>query len=425
MHIEVAPIEAKEIVDGAPLTLPSFMTTLLWVFLWLGVGLISWGMVFSDPAEFWGAYYVNVVFWMGLAAGGVMVAVIFQIVKARWSIPIRRLFEAHVAYLPYAYISLMFTWFGRQYLFSWAQAPAPGKEWWMEPTFVYLRFAVLLGLLFWMMTKFVRLQLKSDVAIARKVTGHSDRWSGYPYDSMSEGVDTDHCSIKATQKLASVRAPLVAVLYGFIYSLFAFEMVMGMDRHWYSTMFGGFTFVGNIYIAWAGTAILMVVLAFNNPQFWKLLRGQQLHDLGKLIFSFCMLWGYLFFSQYLPIWYGNLPEETRWFLLRIREQPWRDIAWIVLPMCFFIPFIMLAARDIKKNPKTLAITALIPFIGVWLEKYLVIIPQVTPHHMPSWIMPIGLALGFLGAYGLSVMSFLKTYPMVPLSYNEIHGGVEH
>jgi hypothetical protein len=425
MHIEVAPIKAKEIVDGPQLTVPARFTKLLWLFLWLGVGLVAWGMSFSDPKEFWGAYYMNVIFWMGLAAGGVMASVIFQIVKAKWSIPIRRLFEAHSAFLPYAYCALLFSWFGKEYLFSWAQSPAPGKEWWMEPTFVYIRFAVLLGLLFWMMIKFVRMQLKSDVAMAREISSNPDRWAGYPYDTMAEGIKTSHCALEKTQCTASVRAPLIAVLYGFIYSLFAFEMVMGMDRYWYSTMFGGFTFVGNIYIAWAATAILMVYLAYNNPQFWKILRGQQLHDLGKLIFGFCMLWGYMFISQYLPIWYGNLPEETHWFLLRIREDPWRNISWLVLPMCFFIPFIMLAARDIKKNPMTLAVTALIPVVGVWLEKYLLVMPAVDPHHMPSWLMPIGLAVGFFGAYGLAVTGFLNKYPMVTISYNEIHGAEEH
>jgi hypothetical protein len=219
----------------------------------------------------------------------------------------------------------------------------------------------------------------------------------------------------------SVNAPVVVICYMIVVSLFAFEMIMGQNPVWFSNLFGAFVFVSQIYIAWAGLALMTMFFAKRNPAFGAQIHTQQFWDLGKLNFGFCMLWGYMFWSQFLPQWYGNLPEETQWLILRTREFPWKGLAWIVFPMAFIIPFITLLSRDIKKTPRTYAIVCLTLMTGVWLDRYLIIMPEVSPHHIPFGITEIGIFVGFLGAYLLCVRTFLSKYPFIQVSHPLTHG----
>jgi hypothetical protein len=219
----------------------------------------------------------------------------------------------------------------------------------------------------------------------------------------------------------SCSAPVVAMAYIVVVSLFSFEMIMGMNPTWYSNLFGAFIFVSQIYIAWAGLALMTMFFSKKYPQFGAQIAGQQFWDLGKLNFGFCMLWGYMFWSQFLTQWYGNLPEETQWLILRTREFPWKGLAWVAFPMAFIIPFITLLSRDLKKTPLTYAIVCLVLMTGVWLDRYLIIMPEVSPHHIPLGLTEVGIFIGFLGAYLLCIRSFLSKYPFLQVSHPLSHG----
>ena len=156
----------------------------------------------------------------------------------------------------------------------------------------------------------------------------------------------------------------------------------------------------------------------------ELVTDQQFWDLGKLNFGFCMLWGYMFWSQFLTQWYGNLPEETQWLILRTREFPWKGLAWIAFPMAFIIPFISLLSRDLKKNRVTYAVVCVVLMTGVWLDRYLIIMPELSPNSIPLGLKEIGIFLGFLGAYLLCIRNFLSKHPCVTVSHPLTHGSKE-
>ena len=137
-----------------------------------------------------------------------------------------------------------------------------------------------------------------------------------------------------------------------------------------------------------------------------------------------MLWGYTWFSQFMPQWYGNLPEETQWMILRTREMPWQGLGWIVFGMCFVIPFVLLLSRDVKKTPRAYSTVALIILVGIWLEKYLIITPQVSPDHIPLGLFDLGVTLGFMGGFVLCIHGFLARYPYVPVSSPLMRGSTE-
>jgi hypothetical protein len=370
---------------------------------------------------------------MGLAVGGVMVTAILQIVRAKWSPALRRLAEANVSFLPYAYLLLLFSYFGSYYLFPWGRAPMPGREWWMQPEFVYARFTVLFAGLYWLMCRYVGWSLRSDIGYLREHKyGGEQAWKGVNYLRLTRNWKGAAVEVPDLQRKMSTTAPLIVALYAIIYSLFAFEMIMGIDTIWYSNLYGGFTFIGNIFIGWASLALLTIFYDLYSKPYSKVTSTGQLWDLAKLNFGFTMLWGYLFFSQFLPQWYGNLPEETQWLILRTREMPWKAFAYVVFSMCFVIPFITLMSRDLKRTPFGYAVVAIIILLGVWGEKYVTIMPSFSPDTIPllhsSFVGPgvveVALFLGFMAAYLLCITGFMSRYPYIPVSHPQTRGSVD-
>mgnify|MGYP001226999057 CR=1 FL=1 len=432
MHAEIVKIDVDSVISAGPISGSQTLKRICWIFVLIGVVTFFGALIAGHAPELvWGAYYTNLLYFMGLSVGAVMTGVIFQIVRATWSPAIRRIGEAHVSFLPWAWILLMCTWAGREYLFPWAKNPAPGKELWMEPTFVYIRFAFLMAFLFFMMWRFVRMSIRGDVGMLVEQMGKrgTEGWKvnmGTFFNVVSAGWQGSEKEIPELQRRLSFNAPIMVLIYAVVYSLFAFEMVMAMDPFWISNMFGGFMFVGNIYLAWAVIGLIAIGISASNKVYGKILQNSQRWDLGKLTFGFCMLWGYLFFSQFLPQWYGNLPEETQWMILRTRDwnMPWVYLGWLVFPLCFIIPFITLLSRDVKRTPKVYGIVALIICIGIWLEKYIIVMPSISPAINPIGGVEIGLFLGFLGVYGLSLQGFIRMLPIVPISHPTTHGSTK-
>src|SRR5262249_5945794 len=156
------------------------------------------------------------------------------------------------------------------------------------------------------------------------------------------------------------------LLYGYIYSVFAWDFVMSLHAPWTSTLFGGYYFIGNLYLSLAIVTVL-TVYATGLYGIRASLDRRIFHNLGKLLFSFSLLWTYLFWSQYLVIWYGNLPRETGYVLQRVAQSPWSTLAVVVLIMNFVTPFLILMSRSAKENPKVLATIAMVVIVGMWLE----------------------------------------------------------
>jgi hypothetical protein len=419
-------------VKAGPAKIADRTKTLCLIGILIGVGTFTAALIMGvAPKHLWGAYYVNLLYFMGLSAGAVMTTVIFQITRALWSPAIRRIAEAHIAFLPWALILLAFTWFGKEYLFPWGTKEMPGKELWMTPSFVYIRNLLLLSILFYMMWRFVRSSIRGDVGMLLEGMNKQglEKWRGergFLYNLVSGNWRGLEHEVATIQPRMSRFAPVLAFAYAIIYSIFAFEMIMGMDPYWISNMFGGFIFVGNIYLAWAVMGFMANSIAGSNRAFGAIFKAPQRWDIGKLTFGFCMLWGYLFFSQFLPQWYGNLPEETQWMILRTRDWslPWIKLAWFVFPACFVFPFLLLLSRDVKRTPWAFGLVACLIGIGMWFEKYLIVMPNLFPSTIPFGFVEPGLFIGFLSVYVLSVRTFLGSLPMVPISHPLTHGSVK-
>lgn len=424
MHAHYVQMSKQEALALPALTPSSRGMGLGIILVGLGIGSFLWGLNNGHEALAWGSFYVSLLFFMGLSFGGVVLTIIFQIVRAKWSATIRRLAEANVAFLPVAFAGLLLTYAGRHHLFPWANAPRPGTEWWMQPLFVYLRIGCLFLLLIGVFWSFVKLSLRGDFGLAKEEGDKAGSWQQSPLRMLASRWRGSEVEVPIIQNKLSRRAPALIFVYALIYSLFAFEMVMATDAKWLSNLFGAFLFVGNVYMAWAVLGISTFLHTRSYGFFKKASGPDQMWDLGKLLFGFCMIWGYFFLSQFLPQWYGNLPEETQWLILRTRELPWKGWGWVTLSCCFFVPFIILLSEDVKRHPLLFPLVCVLILVGKWMEAYLLIIPQLSPGAIPFQPMDIGIFLGFLGAYLLAIRTFLANVPPVSPSHPLTRGSNE-
>lgn len=417
-HANYVKVNVKEVLATEPIAPSKKLQLFFGAALTVGIITFFAGLLVADGKRLWGAFYVNTLFWTGLGFGGLVTALIFQIVRAKWAATLRRISEANIAFIPWTLLALLLTYMGKNYLFPWATAPMPGREFWMQPNFVYVRFFLMFGFLFLLFKIYVRHSLRSDAGYISEQEEYKSNWKSALSKCLLKNWKGSENEIKPLQVKMSCLAPFIVFVYVVVYSLFAFEMIMGMDTVWFSNMFGGFNFVGNISMGWAALALTVIYLSSYSKDFDKVVNKDQLWDLGKLQFGFTMLWGYLFFSQYLPQWYGNMPEETVWLLTRVRGE-WMPLSYFVFSCCFVIPFILLLSEDLKKTPWAYAGTVLIILTGYWFEKYVTVMPQLFPDEIPlkhGFLLELGLFLGFLGTYGLSIQSFLKKYPYIPVSH---------
>lgn len=215
----------------------------------------------------------------------------------------------------------------------------------------------------------------------------------------------------------TVLGVLYLMTYALVLSLIAFDLVMSMDPHWFSTLFAPYSFVKAFYLGLGALIILSSVFSLTQRSHCSL-SPAHFHDLGKLYFAFCLVWADFFYVQLLVIWYGNIPEEATYVIQRVVMLPWKPLAWTVFVASFLIPFFILLNKKVKTKALPMLCLCSLVIIGLWLEHLLLLGPALN-HHAAT--LPLGLTdglitLGFLGLMALAITSFLKRFPeFVPVA----------
>jgi Ni/Fe-hydrogenase subunit HybB-like protein len=191
---------------------------------------------------------------------------------------------------------------------------------------------------------------------------------------------------------------------------------MSMDPHWYSTLFGAYSFVKAFYIGLGAIIVTAAYLHLNPNNQWQI-ESKQFHDIGKLFFAFCLVWADFFYCQLVVIWYGNISEETAYVIQRTMLSPWRPLAWIVFVLCFIAPFLILLKRNVKMQPRFMMVLCSLVIFGIWLEHLLLLGPALNHHAktIPMGMSEILITLGFLGLMVFAVSSYLKVFPEIEAS----------
>jgi Ni/Fe-hydrogenase subunit HybB-like protein len=216
------------------------------------------------------------------------------------------------------------------------------------------------------------------------------------------------------QRLAD-RMTVFGILYllafALVLSLVGYDLVMATDPHWYSTLFGAYTFIKAVYIGFGALIVLSALLHLSDRNGYHV-EENQFHDLGKLLFAFCLVWADFFYAQFVVIWYGNIPEETAYIIVRTMAAPWNALSWTIFLGCFVAPFLILLNRKIKTRPRAMVVIALAIMSGIWLEHYLLLGPAFHIHarQLPLGWVEAAVAVGFFGLLAVAITGYFKQFP---------------
>ncbi len=347
------------------------------VLIALGAIAFMIALLRGDAATAWEAYLVNLLFFLGVAQGAVVASASFYLTQAKWggSTPYR-LGEAFAPFLWVGFFLFFGLYFGRAAIFPWVKHPIAQKAAWLNIPFLFARDGIGLGVMAVVSSAFVRISRAEQ----------SRAWT-----IATREIEMPPHSIR-------VVAPLLAVLYAVVYTLIAFDLIMSLAPVWRSTLFGWYFFAGCFWSGLTAMALIAVLLRkrlgennlFTNPTV--------MHDLGKMVFAFSIFWVYLLFAQYIVIWYGDLPVETFFIVQRVHHMPWSPLSVACVVLIWAIPFCALMSVRAKQTVWVLGPVAALGLIGMWLERYVLVVPSLSPDAIPFGPAQFLISVGFLGLF---------------------------
>ena len=377
-----------------------------WVFIILvaiGVAAFVFGLNSQHPERAWQAYLINFLLWSAIAQGAVLFSAVMHMTNARWTGPLSGLSESFTAFFPISYILFLVLFLGRAHIFPWLHEDLHGKEVWLNIPFLFTRDCIGLLILYVLGFGYLfnALQLKFDPKQPR----------GRLRQSIFEAWQRNHRKPEDIKRRMTIWGGLYILAFALVLSLIGFDLVMSMDPHWVSTLFGAYHFVKSFFIGLGALIILAAVIRLKQGEASGI-NAAHFHDIGKLFFAFCLLWADFFYVQLMVIYYGNIPEETNYVLIRTMLAPWNKLAWTVFIVCFIGPFFILLNQRIKTRPILMMIICSIVIIGIWLEHLLLLGPALShgTQSIPLSVSDGLISLGFLGLMVIAVGYFLNVFP---------------
>lgn len=378
----------------------SRLKTLTACCLFLGLVFFVIALI-NDPKRAWMAYLVPLFYFTSLALGGLFFAAIQHVTKAGWSVNIRRVVESLSAFLPLAALATLIFLAGAPELYKWLQPETVAadpllvhKAPYLNSTFFVIRVLLFFGLWLWF----------KKVIVGRSI-------------AQDESGDENITHGLVGQSIAFV------LVFALSYSFFSVDLLMSLEPHWFSTIFGVYCFAG---LFQSTMAFLILALLYMKKK--GLLEGyvtsDHLHDLGKFLFAFTVFWAYIAFSQYMLIWYANLPEETI-FIIPRSEHGWVYVSIALIVFKFIVPFLALLPRWAKRTPASLVAISVLILIMQYVDIYWLVYPAFY-HETPKFgLAEVGIFLGFAGAFLFAVTRFLSRNRLVPLKDPRIQESMHH
>lgn len=377
----------------------SLVHTLL-VLLTLGTATALGGL-FLDPRRAWASLLLVGFALIGLSLGGALFVAMLYVTGARWATTLRRVPEAMAATFPAGALLMGVALLGGSELYPWfdpgaheAENVTPLRELWLDRSFFLVRAALYMICWYGFIRALVRASRRQDA---------DGLW-------------------KHTQSCIRLSAAFL-VVFGITFWLASQDWIMSLESEWHddgtrrpsnwaSTIYGLYHFSG-LFLGGLAVLTLLLVWLRRVSILGRVVDKDQLHDLGKLLFAFSVFWMYIWFCQYLLIWYVNITEEATYFVLR-QHGAWQPLLLAVLALNGVIPFLVLLPRVTKRSPNVLAKICVVVILGRWLDLYVLIAPAVEGPEPAFGLLEIGLAIGAVGLFGLEFFRVLARAPLVPL-----------
>jgi len=361
----------------------------------LAVGVVALaacgaGWIWS-PDQFFRSYLVAYLFWSGIALGCLPILMLQYITGGMWGAVLRRVLESGTRTIPLMAVLFLPIVFGMHHLYEWTHADVVAQDRILQLKASYLNVPFFLA----------RAALYFAVWIA--VMALLNRWS-------SAQDENDDPLLGKRLHYAS-RAGLL--LYALTMTFASVDWAMSLEPHWYSTIYGILFIGGQVLSALAFSIPIAALLADRSP-LAEIISADVFQDFGKLLLGFIMLWAYFALSQFLITWSGNLPEEIPWYLRRTGGG-WQVVSIVLILFHFMLPFLILLSRDLKRNPKRLAIVA----AGLIVLRFVDVFWLITPAFSPAaitfhWMDPLA-AIGLGGLWLYFFVGQLKGRPLLPVN----------
>lgn len=352
--------------------------------------------------------WINNVYFTGIALIGVFFFAIQYVAQAGWSASLIRIMINLGAWLPIAAVLMLVVWvIGSHDLFHWTHEslydesnPATydpiiaGKQSYLNTPF-YLGRMVVYFLI----------------------------WAGFFFLLRKKSLEEDLKGGTSYWYTLRKYSAIFVVLFAVTSSMSAWDWVMSIDPHWFSTLFGWYVFA-----SWfvSGLAVITLITVFlKEAGYLKLVNANHLHDLGKFVFAFSIFWTYLWFSQFLLIYYANIPEEITYFIQRLSSDYYSPIFFVNLILNFFFPFLVLMTRDAKRHTIFLKIACSVILLGHWLDFYLMVTPGVMKEYGGFGMLEIGLILIYGSAFLFVTLTSLSKAALVPKHHPMLAESANH
>lgn len=366
------------------------------------VGLITFLVGLNlNKERIWLAYLVSLFFFVSLALGGLFFTALQHATNAGWSVNIRRLPESMVSFLPYGFLFALGLLFGGHHIYHWfdsakmhADPILVKKISYLNVGFFVVRLLLFFGLwlMFWF--KIVCPSLKQDETGDENITHKLVPWSiGF------------------------------LIVFALSYSLFSVDTLMSLDPHWYSTMYGVYTFAG-LFQASLAFIILLALWLRGKGLVNGFIKLDHMHDLGKFLKGFTIFMAYIGFSQFMLIWYANIPEETEFFLNRAHGH-WMTLSLSLLVFKFIVPFLALLPKWAKRSPAHLAWVSLLILAMEYIDIYWLVYPNYNDLSPQFNFLEFGVFMGFLGVFAFAVTKFLSRNSLIPMKDPRRHESMAH
>lgn len=382
----------------------------------IGVGVLATvAGVLGDHSDHhqrtWSALLVNGFFFFGIGLGALFFYSLQNATETAWSVLVKRVYEAVMGWIPVGAIVMVVVLaagsMGLHHVYHWMDASLyvegpnydpimAGKKAFLNQPFFWVRTLAYIGTFVFAARWFRKKSLEMD-----GLTGES---------------------LVRTHLLTYRRGALFLVFFAVFSSTLAWDWLMSIDAHWFSTLFGWYVFSG----MWVSAMITAVVIALylKSKGYLPQVNNSHIHDMGKWVFAVSFLWTYLYFSQFMLIWYSNIPEEVTYFQQRINEHP--GLMWTTFFINFAVPMVLLMSRDAKRNPRFLIGVGTVIFIGHWMDINMIVMPGAVGHHFHGLgLLDAGLFVLFLGAFIRVVLGTLAKAPLTPVNHPYLEESVHH
>lgn len=362
------------------------------------------------PSRFWASLLQNSVYFLLVVNAVMFFITATTLAWGGWQLSFRRVSEAISTCVPVigviAFVIMMVLVFGPNHtLYHWADPHSVNdpaiehKSGFLNKTFFTVWTIITIGG-WWLLGRRMR--------------------------QLSRSIDNRKLTVEEGKKYIwdnTVWAAVFIVLFALtVLSSIPWLWLMSLNAHWYSTMYSWYTFASSFV---AGVALITLFVVFlKNLGYLEFTNKEHLHDLGKFQFAFSIFWTYLWFSQFMLIWYANIPEETIYFKVRM-QGAYRGIFFLNLIINFLAPLLILMRRSSKRNYGTLTMMSVLILFGHWLDFYQMVMPAASPHAVPNMLLDFGVGLGFIGLIMFITSRSLAKHPMIAKNHPFLKESIIH